>query len=258
MPPKKRARVIQRRLKQFVEAEIVRRIEQPVYPSEHAGSKPYIYTLGPVGAALVAQQLGVPSRSIDWRPRARERNISWLQHALALVDYYLALKRACAETEIVLESWVTDRILQKEADRVEITNQHGTAVTVGVVPVACYVLGLPQRVATALLEYDRATVTLEPGVDARTQKGWRREVLGLLALADSGKLKQHYGADLLFVTVVTTSEARLQNMVKTTEKAAGDRAHHFWFTSEDQLTNNVLRDPIWTVAGKPGKRHALL
>ncbi len=78
-----------------------------------------------------------------------------------------------------------------------------------------------------------------------------------MALAEEGKLKQHYGAEALWVKVVTKSQARLENMLRVTEKAARDRAHHFWFTTDHQLDRNVLTDPIWRVAGKAGK-HAIL
>jgi hypothetical protein len=57
-------RVIQRRLRQFVDARLLRRIEQPIFPDQHAGSKPYLYTLDLYGADLVSETL-----RIDLRPR---------------------------------------------------------------------------------------------------------------------------------------------------------------------------------------------
>ncbi len=244
-----RLRAAQRRLKELVKVEILRRIEQPVYRGE--GTKSYVYAIGRAGAPLAAQRLGIGPQAVEWRPQARERNMSYMEHALAIVDYWLALRRSCTEAGVALETWVTDRILQKEPDRVEITDGDDRR-TVGVVADAFYALTLVDRSASCFFEYDRGHVTLRPSRWA--QKGWRHKILAYLSLAESGRLQDRYGAGVLWVKTVTKGEARLANMLDVTAKAAGSQAHHFWFTTEDQLNKNLITDPIWQVAGKPGQQ----
>lgn len=250
-----RLRAAQRRLKQLSDARFLRAVEAAAYPRRREGAPSLIYTLAGQGGGRVAERLGLQRREIEVRPKPREGNISWLGHTLDLVDYWLSLRRACRAGGVALESWVTDRQLQKRPAKVAVTGGPGAGATVGVVPDACYVLARGHHTAACLLEYDRATVTLQPA--SWTRKGWRRKVEALLALAEEGRLREHYGAATLWVKVVTKSRARLDNMCRVTEKTARERAHHFWFTTEETLQKNILTDPIWRVAGRPGVHAAV-
>lgn len=251
-----RRRAAQRRLKQMVDSDLLRAIEQPIYHRARTGTKPFIYALGPRAAEIVAQRLGLNAHTVDWRPKARERNLTYMEHTLGIVDYWLALRRAVAQMGATLEYWETDRTLQKAPDRVQVSGHDGVTQTFGLVADAYFALRLRGGVRRLFLEYDRATVVLD--ATAASAKSWRRKVCGYLALADSGQLKARYHADGLWVAVVTRSYQRLANMVQVTEQAAGRRAHHFWFTTEDQLQHNILGDALWQVAGKPGQRYAIL
>lgn len=85
------------------------------------------------------------------------------------------------------------------------------------------------------------------------------KIRGSLALAASDRLKKRYEADALWVKVVVEGgEQRLHNLLNVAEQAAGERAHHFWFTTTDLIDqHNLLSDRIWHVAGKPGRQFAV-
>jgi len=73
---------------------------------------------------------------------------------------------------------------------------------------------------------------------------WARKVKTYLAYRLSGKFATRYGADQFRVLTVTTSEARLKNLVQATEAAGGRMM--FYFSTFDRLgEGNVLTDEVW-------------
>jgi hypothetical protein len=248
-------RTVQRRLRQLADAEVVRRIEQPIYRSDRRGTAPYLYSLGPLGAEWIAHHHGIDLRAIAWQPTPAERSLLFMQHALRIGDYWLALTRACAANGAVLETFVTDRLLRRAPVPVRISGDKGQDRTVQLVPDVFYALRLPTgKGARVFAEIDRGQTTIVPGLWDR--RGHTRTVQAYVALAASEQLQARFEADTLWVQFVTTGEQRLQAMRSATERVGGD--HRFWFSTFDQLHADLLRDAIWQVAGKAGNRFAML
>ena len=226
-------RVVQRRLRQLVEAGILRRIAQPVFPTDHTGSKPYVFALDRVGAHVVSHHSGLDLHEIDWQPKEAERKASFLflDHTLAIVDFYLALTRACTAHDVTLAQWTGERVLRRHPAKVPVWLDNGRQETVPLVPDAFYQLMLPSEDAAWLfLEMDLGTMTIEP--THWQLRAWRRKFLAYRFLPDDGLLQAHYGANAMLVTVVTTSPTRAANLVEACERAGGDT--RFWFaTAED-------------------------
>ncbi|MBW7884704.1 MAG: replication-relaxation family protein [Caldilineaceae bacterium] len=249
-------RVTQRRLQQLVRAGILRRIEQPIYPGQRTGAKPYLYALARSGAELVAQQLGVDVREIEWKPRDAERNLLFTEHTLAVADFRLALQQACLDHGVTMAEWTGEAILRREPARVEILIKDNQSLTVTLVPDGYARLVLPSsHAAWIFLEIDRGTVTVEPS--QWQLRSWRRKVLAYRQLQGSGILKEHFGAESMIVATVTTGPKRLQNLRRVCERAGGD--HRFWFTTFGELAaETILTGPIWSVAGLGKQRQRLL
>lgn len=249
-------RVVQRRLLQFVKAGILRRITQPVFPDELTGSKPFIYALDRPGAHIVSADQRLEMAEIDWRPKEDGRRASYLflDHSLAIGDFFLALMRACLRHQVTLAQWTGDHSLKRHPAQIDVTLENGRRETVTLVPDAVCKLVLPSRRATWLfLEMDLGSMTIAPS--HWQLRAWRRKFLAYRALSESGVLKSHYGAGSMIVTVVTTSPTRAAHLAESCERAGGDE--RFWFTSMDELKNDLFGE-IWRVAGKGETLYSLL
>jgi hypothetical protein len=137
--------------------------------------------------------------------------------------------------------------LRKEPVKVEISLKDGETAKVTLVPDAFCKLVLPSGHATWIfLEIDRGTVTVESS--HWELRSWRRKILAYRQLQESGALQGHFGAESMIVATVTTSEQRLQNLKKASERANAD--HRFWFSIIERVNSeNILTQPIWTIAG---------
>jgi hypothetical protein len=245
----------QRRLLQLTQAGLVRRIVQPVFPGE--GSRQYVYALGEVGAHLVSEQTGVDLDELDWKPKEAEHRLSFdfPQHYLGVADCYLALMRSCLKNDVRLAQWMDDNRLHGHPARVPVELEDGRKQTLSLVPDAVAKIVLPSKKAAWLfLEYDRGGTTILP---AHWHRGWRKKWLMYRALPESRALKDHFDADNMVVMVVTSSSARIVNLVKACERYARNDAR-FWFTTMSDLERDVLTDPIWRVVNKGDGRHPLL
>jgi hypothetical protein len=77
--------------------------------------------------------------------------------------------------------------------------------------------------------------------------------LAYLAYVRSGAYARRYATDCLRVLTVTTSVARLDNLLRTTQQVAGGdgAARLFWFAAlDDVAAETILAAPIWRVPGQ--------
>ncbi len=157
---------------------------------------------------------------------------------------------------MTLAEWTGEAILRKEPAKVEVTLKDGQTAKVTLVPDAVCKLVLPSVHATWIfLEIDRGTVTVESS--HWELRSWRRKILGYLQLQESGGLEEHFGADSMIVATVTTSNQRLQNLKKASERADAD--HGFWFTIFEYIqSDQIITEPIWSVAGLCATNQRLL
>ena len=249
-------RVVQRRLRQLVDAGLLRRVVQPVFPNEHTGSKPFVYTLDRAGAKAVSDFTGLGFAEISWQPNTTDRKPGYLflDHTLAIVDVYRALTGACRAHDVTLAEWTTDRFLRRHPAHVDVSLEHGRRETVSLVPDGFYRLVLASHQSAWLfLEMDMGTMTVAP--THWRLRAWRRKFRAYLALPERDVLKNHFGADSMLVTVVTTSPTRVANLVGACERAGGDE--RFWFTTAERLKTGMF-GAIWRVAGKGEVLYPLL
>lgn len=247
----------ERRLRLLFQAQLVRRIEQPVTRGE--GSKPYVYALTRKGAELLMTEVGIDAAELDWRPKSFEANPAFLSHLLATTDFRITLLNACKGTEIAVTQWVDERELRiaDMVDYVMLTGPHGQEKKTAVIPDAVIVLEWREKRALFMVEIDMRTVPVEPRLwDA---KGWTRKIRAYEAWFRSEGFLTKYGGRRARVLTITTGEQRLNNLLQVTERTAEEYQDAFYFSTfgEALEPSKLLTTPIWKVAGSDIPRSLL-
>jgi len=88
-----------------------------------------------------------------------------------------------------------------------------------------------------------------------TNLRWQEKIRAYREFRQSGRSKKYYGTHRFRVLTVTTSEKRLLNLKRATEKVKGD--DHFWFAAQEALNiwrPEVLLNPVWSVASKDNRQ----
>lgn len=239
----------ERRLRQLTQAGLVRRIERPVKRGE--ARLPYIYTLAKGGKEVLVAELGIPPEEIDWRATSDE-TYAFLAHTLEIIDVWLAVRLACVDAGVTLESWVNERELKSDGpDYVTLTGPEGQQQRAAVVPDASLTLRRGTKLAGFFLEVDRATTTLLPTIWER--RGWRRKVQTYCTYLESQAYQNRYGAQRVRILTITTGAQRLAHLKAATEQVGGGA--NFWFSTREQVMDpaRLLTATIWEKAGSAGQ-----
>lgn len=215
------------------------------------GRTPFIYTLGAKGAALVATKMGLDAGVIRRQPKANKKGSLFLEHTSAINDVRVMGECLTRSSQWRLTHWLDDATFRQEdyQDKVPFRSQ-GMRIRRHY-PDGYFILQSADGLKKAhfFLEMDLGTMS-----NAR----WREKVQAYIQFRESGRAAQHYGTNKFRLLAVTTSERRLTNLKKTTEKAGG--THNFWFTTKDQIDierpDNLL-NPIWSVSTKEDKKALL-
>lgn len=205
-----------------------------------------VYRLDSRGAEKVALDLGRNKKEILYWGRGDHKDKRppsvthlFLEHALSINDFRIAVVCAAEQKGFQVEKWLDDRQLksQEYKDYVLVSDK-GKHRSVAVIPDAYFALNLGERRAHFLLELDRATMP---------NSRWKTRVNAYLAYIRSGNYSERYKTRSLRILTATTTEERLWNLKETTRKAGGGEV--FWFTTIDKVTpESVLFAPIWRLA----------
>ncbi len=211
------------------------------------GRTPFIYTLGTKGAALLATKLGVDAGTIRRQPKANKKGSLFLEHTLAVNDVRVMGDCLARTSQWQLTDWLDDSIFRQETYREKVPFRNQGIKVRRHFPDGYFVLQPADGVKKAhfFLEMDLGTMS-----NAR----WREKVEAYIQFRKSGRAAQHYGTNKFRLLTVTTSDRRLKNLKRTTEKAGG--THYFWFTTQAHIDieqpENLL-NPIWSVSTKKDK-----
>jgi Replication-relaxation len=208
-----------------------------------------VYRLAKKGAELVAKEQGVEASKLAWWRKGfdaeKRRGVAsalFVEHWLKINDVRIAVTLAAKHWGFQVEQWLDEAQLKSRQQKgyVTVHRQGGQGIKVAVVPDGYFVLNLGKRRAHFFLELDLATMS---------NPRWRGKVLAYLRYLELGKYQTKYQTSSLRILTVTTTENRLLNLERTTEKASGSRL--FWFTTLDQaMANDILLDQIWSVVGE--------
>ncbi len=235
----------QRRLQLLFHHEYLDRLFIPLVIGQ--GRTPFIYTLGARGAALIATKLGLDAGTMRRQPKANKKGSLFLEHTLAVNDVRVMGDCLSRTSQWQLTSWLDDAIFRQEDYREKVPFRHQGAKVRRHYPDGYFIFQSADGLKKAhfFLELDLGTMS-----NAR----WREKVQAYTQFRESGRAAQHYGTNKFRLLTVTTSERRLANLKRTTEKAGGSR--FFWFTIQDQIDieqpENLLA-PIWSVSTKKGQ-----
>lgn len=236
-----------KRLLQLYEFEYIERTEQPVERSR--GTKDYIHRLSKKGIAQLAQWLGVQPSELVYHPWRSPKD-EFLEHFIRRNDVRVSLTLASAKYNANLVTWHTERYFKRHPLIVS-SHQATTQEKAPEVEPDDYFLLHTNNPEPhdyhRFIEIDNATTTGVSGHDL--YRSWSRKVGLYLEYYNSGEYTRRFNSRGMCVLTVTTSEARLQNLVQATIKAGGQA--RFWFSIFDKVTSeSVLTKPIWQMAGR--------
>ena len=238
------------RLKLLSRRGYLERAEQPVTLAE--GRRPLVYFLDNEGADMVAAQLGIERRELDWKSAYNDVKWPFLDHLLATNDIRIALELAAPPAGFEVEEWVDDLSLSSPGmkDEITIAGPAGKRERAAIIPDGYVSLRGDRQRFRAFVEADRATVTLSSEKPYR--RTWSRKVRAYQVYFESSRFRERYqrgkavpGAD------GHNHSWRADHMRQITEEAGGGAL--FWFATYQEATPEaMLFTPIWRVAGVAG------
>jgi hypothetical protein len=243
----------QGRLRDLLREGYLRLIER--YQLLREGKKPYIYALTDAGASFLARQLGCEVVDLPWRRTDTRLRADYIEHLLLTNSFRTVVLRGVTDTPpLVLRTWHDDLTLKSThaSDKMRITGPTGKQQTAVLVPDGYFVLGNTSLYTGGddekafMVEIDRATEPVFSNDEQRAS--WVRKIrMYLEYFKANGFYQQRYGTHKGRVLTITTSEQRMNNLIKMTEQAGG--MQRFWFTTFDLVTpKTVLFTPIWRMA----------
>ena len=223
------------RLRQLWSWRLVERIEIPTLRSL-GGRRPFLYTLGPRGVPVVAEQLqqGV---GLVQRRRVDRLRTTFLDHELTVASFWAHLVALLHSSKAMLQCWIPEREIRARKVRVY---DRRTQRLIPVLPDAVFLVRYPDNfVQTCYLEVDMGTLTV-----GRYQQKLR---------AFEDEEGRWLGADRTAVDfevcVLTRSRQRLNQLWRATrETVDGNRWSWYSFATLDLLQPQRFRDTSWVSA----------
>jgi hypothetical protein len=193
----------------------------------------------------------------------RDHGIRWLReprwiqlaHDLAVVDFRRSVEWSVNQhLDLRLERWRNESTFRCDGDVIEygykdrrdqIRGKKKRVIPDGYCVITDHRQSAQGRITRArfLLELDHATHSNE--------RFGREKVAPGLAYIKSGIYRERFGDNSGRWLVITTGEVRMKNLMRQTERVAGNQAGVFLFTTFNRLENaNVLLRPIWSQVGQ--------
>jgi hypothetical protein len=229
------ASAAKRRLALLFQHGYVDRIHVPVRNSY--GALRTVYRLDRKGVEVLNQVRGWQLSA--WRTRDQDREATFLDHHLDMVDVRLAFTVACRKNRLRLE-WTDERELRRRGVIHRATHNSKDAVTI--IPDAYFTLASARALDGFALEVDRGTVT---------ERRMRARFRAYGQWAAAGGYQRHFPAKSFRVIVAVTASGRdrkrLQTLKRWCEEERGGSL--FWFVARASLDDDVIAQPVWSIAG---------
>jgi len=201
-----------------------------------------VYSLDRAGADLLASERRWEASG--WRVRDADREMTFLDHHLDVIDVRLSFTLACRPRGLALD-WTDERELRRRDVAHRVRGREGQTVTV--IPDAYLVIASTTGIDGFAIEVDRATVT-ERRMKARFQAYGQWAKTG----AYMKKLPAQSFRVLVAVTDTRRDARRVEHLKGWCEEVGGGSL--FWFVDRSGLESDVLADAVWHVAGGSGTR----
>lgn len=195
-----------------------------------------IYYLGPHGAVLVAEELGVDLNVIKRKRKATSKlHELFLNHALGLNDIRITFNIGIKNyPEMDLERWINDNDCHQEYH----VSVHGETVIRRFRPDGYFRIVYQGKLLSCFVEFDRSTMTIGRFVG---------KAQSYIDFGSLGYYQKRFGVRYFRVLVVTKTAERLDNLKTAVEKVT-DKL--FWFTTIDRITPDTVFAPVWQRVGK--------
>jgi hypothetical protein len=234
------------RLRLLSENGYLERAEQPIALID--GRKPLVYFLSIKGLQIAAEVLRIAPAQIGWRQSYNNVRWPFLEHLLATNEIRVRIEVAAPRVGLEILEWIDDKSLAARSiqDQIVVSEPGGGSRRMTVGPDGYVSLLAPDGTTRhrAFIEADRATVPL-----AR----WKTKVWKYQQYLRSRTFRDRYRASKpLRVLTVTTSQARLENMLEVSAELGA--VAWFWFTTYEDIQDpdRVFFEPIWRMAGHEG------
>lgn len=243
-----------RRLSVLTGHQYLARFKAPSLPE-------YLYHLGKAGIEFVAAQLQVePEQLPGTRTTRTPKDYYFLRHFLKINEFRIALTLGCQASGMNLLGFIPEYLGEKTERggivkfiQDVVTDRGHPRDTIRHTPDGVFALGKDGKAALFFLEVDRGTETI-----ADAEKGFLKTLKFYMNYWTDGKY-QRYQAEFrcaepfkAFRTlVVTTSEARLQNMRKACSSVSFHPANarrFIWLTTDEQITVETIFTSVWQSA----------
>ncbi len=243
--PHSKRTVCQRRLQLLYHHCYLERIQVPVILGE--GRKPSVYALAKRGADLIASEGGQDRGDVGWKPNYKQYGQSFIDHSLAVNNLQVGIELLCAHSDLTLKGWVSEADFRTAIFKDRVPYRMRGARTIRIFPDGYFSILVPStnKPLHFFIEVDQGTMT---------NSRWQEKMLAYNQFRTSGLSQKYYQARNFRVLSIISSQARLNNLKKASEKVGAD--HHFWFTSQENIDiwqPQKLLAPIWDVATKTGQ-----
>ena len=203
-----------------------------------------VYWLTAKGAETVAGAKGVGLEGFKYLKTPRWAQV---EHDLLTNSFTIILVKACVTNpEFFLFEWVNESVFRADRDTVTYTNRNGKTLSRQIIPDRYFVIdrkGERDFRARLLMELDNSTHANKNFADEKVLPG--------IAYLRSDVYQSRFGKKAGRWLVVTSSDIRLSYLKETTERAAGDDAKFFHFTTFNRVSvESVLEEPIWFKGGQ--------
>jgi hypothetical protein len=192
----------------------------------------------------------------------REPHWNQLTHDLTAVDIRLKFEKDIGNLpHLTLDHWINEAVFRSNMDRVTFsykdTKGHFRHGKRGVIPdgFLCIIdqkrqsKGQPAK-ANFLLEVDMATHSNPNFSIEKAAAG--------AAYIHSQEFNTRYGSNSGRWLIITTSEIRMQHLMKHTHERIATKSNYFLFTTLSTFfSKNVYSEPIWSVCGQGHKQKLL-
>lgn len=195
------------------------------------GRAKILYSPGPKGVELIAEQSGLDSLNIKQkRKQVLEMKSTSLPHYLLINEFRLAFALAAKNNpEINLKSWKTQKEIPLRLDGREFY------------PDAYLIYGFRNKIYSHFLEIDRST---------ETNKRILEKVNNYLQYGFGGHYQRQFGFLFFKTLIVCQSQARLKNIKKLIEDKTDKM---FWLAVQENISSEKILGRIWQRPGQESR-----
>jgi hypothetical protein len=223
------------------------RAQLDYYPT--TGSSPLVYALADRGVRLLIERYGIDFANVEWSRKNREAGRPFIEHQLAVMDFYVGLERAVrdrADVRLIRPDEIAVALPERTRNPFSLkvkVPKRGIMRERTLVPDLVFGLALADRsVRYFMVEIDRGTMPVVRGNVMQTS--FAEKMRAYLTAHAARQHERRFGWKSFRVLTVTTDYRRAQSMMEALHALHvphSPGAGLFLFATADELRT---RDPL--------------